>query len=233
MLLLRLRKTGVVENQPGAVALGLELEPGDRVDAGLPVADPPGLDEPLVRHQLEVPSRDHAAETRKGTAGFSRDLGGGSAGHLAELLGVRERLVDALGAGVDDDFLMNRTGHRAALLRLETKSVPILRLFSSLSSTPAGNRSGLPAPDLAVGRSSDDELMALRPGAEEGLKQGAHALEPGRVETLRIFLRPPEADGGDVVRIRVRDQDDLVDEASPVSAPDPDRGMPARADQSP
>src|SRR5947209_19980660 len=73
--------------------------------------------------------------------------------------------------------------------------------------------SGSPSLDVAVGRSSDDEFLALRLRAEEGLEQGAHAVESGRVETLRILLRTPEADGGDMVRIRVREQDDLVHEA--------------------
>src|ERR1700760_2616234 len=60
----------------------------------------------------------------------------------------------------------------------------------------------LPTENLVIGGGSHDEFVALRPGGEERLEEGAHPVETGRVEALRVLLGPPEADGGDVARVR-------------------------------
>src|SRR5262249_6116366 len=107
VLALTLREARVVEDEPRPGALRLELELRDRVDARLPVADAPGLDDPLIGDQLDVAPLDHPAETGEGATDLRVDLGRGSAAELAELTGIGERLVDALGARIDNDFLVD------------------------------------------------------------------------------------------------------------------------------
>src|SRR4051794_33284423 len=136
VLALALRKARMVEDQPRPGALRLELELRDRIDARLPVADAPGLDDPLIGHQLDVAPLDHPAEAGEGAADLRIDLGRGSAAELAELAGIGERFVDALGAGIENDFLMDGLGHGNAPLvggKFQVSSAallePVCRLF--------------------------------------------------------------------------------------------------------
>src|ERR1700719_2417715 len=73
-----LGKAGMVKDDLGSRALLDELELRDRVSTWIPVAHSPGLDDSRVRHKLDVPSQDDAAEERERasylTADFSRRL---------------------------------------------------------------------------------------------------------------------------------------------------------------
>src|SRR3954452_17307410 len=100
-------------------------------------------------------------------------------------------------------------------LTVRAPRIPSIAVFFPLSTTACerGGPPDSPTENLVIGGGSHDEFVAFRPGGEKGLEQGAHAVETGRVEALRVLLGPPEAEGGDVIRIRVREQHDLVDEA--------------------
>ncbi len=93
-----------------------------RVDAGIPVGGTPGLDDAFVGDELDLPADDEAAEGGECAAGFGADLRGwGACGHARlhgvaelddalELFRVGESFVDALGAGCEEDFLVNGFG---------------------------------------------------------------------------------------------------------------------------
>src|SRR6266700_8060749 len=100
------RESRMVEEELGIVALPLQLEADDRIDALRPGAGAPSLDDALVGHQLDIASRDHSAETRKGASRGPIDLGW-CVGEFAELLGIEQRVEDALRAGIEDDLLVN------------------------------------------------------------------------------------------------------------------------------
>src|SRR5882672_5295267 len=99
MLGLAFGKAGVIEGEQGAASLRLQFEPRDRIDAFVPVAGAPRLDDAAVGNQLDVTPRDHSAEARKRIAGCAADLGGSTAAQGAELLAVGECGVDPFGAG--------------------------------------------------------------------------------------------------------------------------------------
>src|SRR5260221_9529597 len=107
VLLLRRRKTGMVKDEPGLGALLLELESGDRVDAILPRLGAPCLDDPLIGRQLDIAPHHHSSKAGKGTTRFGADLGWSPTAHRAELLSDSERFIDALGAGLKNNFLMD------------------------------------------------------------------------------------------------------------------------------
>ena len=108
MLLLLRRESGVVQDEPSPSAFGLELEPGNRIDAFGPVDDAPSLDDSLLGDQLDVASYDMAAEAGEGTARPGVDLGRETPRQGAELFGGQERVVDAAWARSQLDFLMDR-----------------------------------------------------------------------------------------------------------------------------
>src|SRR5580658_897340 len=118
----------MVKNDPGAGILLDELEPRNRVNAGMPVPRAPGLDNSLVRHELDVPSRDIPAEEREGASHFTTDLGALVAqvhglqhatklDDLVELFGVNECFVDALPAGFEYGLLVDRFRRMRNFLR--------------------------------------------------------------------------------------------------------------------
>src|SRR5579864_9281737 len=111
-------KARMVEYDLGPGALLHELELRNRIDARSPAARSPRLHDSLVRHKFDVPSRDVAAEERERASHFTTDLRGlASQVHglqdstelydLVELLGVGERIIDALPARFETSFLVN------------------------------------------------------------------------------------------------------------------------------
>src|ERR1700681_1966242 len=92
-------KAGMVQDQAGTGALRLQFESDDGIDAGRPLTDPPSLDDPLIGDQLNV-SRCHSAAEKVANPAFYRmDLSWISS-KRGELLGIEERFVDALRAGL-------------------------------------------------------------------------------------------------------------------------------------
>lgn len=57
-------ETGVVEDDSGAGALFEEFKLGNRIDAVAPSSRPPGLYNPALGYQLQIPSHDVAGEKR-------------------------------------------------------------------------------------------------------------------------------------------------------------------------
>jgi hypothetical protein len=68
-------EAGMVEDQPGAGALRLQLETRDGVKPLRPLCEPPRLDDALIRNQLNVSSHHAATETVECPTGFGVDLG--------------------------------------------------------------------------------------------------------------------------------------------------------------
>jgi len=89
---------------------------GERVRTGWPVHYSPGLHDPLRGQELEVTPDDVSIEERKGAANVTRDLRRGRVLHAAEgrelreFVGVGERSVNARGAGIQRDLLVDCLG---------------------------------------------------------------------------------------------------------------------------
>ena len=96
----------VIEDEGDLGGAGLELEVDDGVDACVPVCGAPGLDDALAGDKLDVAADDEAAEEREGSAGAGID-GGGKAGKGGELLLVEEGLIEALGGGLEVNFVVD------------------------------------------------------------------------------------------------------------------------------
>src|SRR5690242_1382936 len=108
------RHAGVVDDEAGAVLLAAEREADDRVHAGVPFrrvhgAEPPSLHDALARDKLDLTALDPTAEEAEclthAVAELRRHARGGG-----ELLAVGQHLVDGLGGGGDDGFLVNEHG---------------------------------------------------------------------------------------------------------------------------
>src|ERR1700687_1196107 len=115
---LALGKARMVKHDHSSGALFHELELRNRVDAWFPATRSPGLDDSLVRHQIDVPSHDIAAEKCERASHFTANLRGlASCGHgihdsaelydLVELFGVGECFVDVLPARFENSLLVN------------------------------------------------------------------------------------------------------------------------------
>jgi hypothetical protein len=100
-------EAGVVEDQPRSGALRLQLESSDGVKPLRPLCEPPRLDDPLIRNQLNVSSYHAATETIECPTGFGVDLGRARS-ERAELLGIQKRFVNALRTRLVFNLLMNR-----------------------------------------------------------------------------------------------------------------------------
>src|SRR5437879_1010671 len=64
-----------------------------------------------MRNELDVASRDHAAETRKGATALAIDFGRSTPSELTEFLGIEKRVVNALEARADHDLLPDGVRH--------------------------------------------------------------------------------------------------------------------------
>lgn len=114
----------MVKNDSGRGPLGHELEFDNRVNAHGPSAHSPRLDNSLARNEFKVTSGDITTEERKLAAQFPTDLRGlvGSRRQHAgfhdstelddpvELLGIGQGLVQALGRGLENNFLVDGFG---------------------------------------------------------------------------------------------------------------------------
>src|SRR6185437_13321732 len=105
------RHAGVVDDEAGAVLLAAEREADDRVHARVPFrrvhgAESPCLHDALARDKLDLTALDPAAEEAECLTHAVAELRG-HAGGGGELLAVGQHLVDGLGVGVDDGFLVN------------------------------------------------------------------------------------------------------------------------------
>src|SRR5580698_5493190 len=96
-----------------------ELEPDNRINSCWPVARSPGLDNPHVRHKLDVSSRNVPAVKRKRASCVPADLSGfiwqvhrlqgpTELYHASKKFGIGKRFVDALRARRENRFLVNR-----------------------------------------------------------------------------------------------------------------------------
>ena len=65
------REAGMVEDELGTGALGIELEAYDGKDAGFPTGLAPCLNDALVGYQLELPANDVVAEDAECAAGLA------------------------------------------------------------------------------------------------------------------------------------------------------------------
>src|SRR6195256_2180846 len=103
-------EAGMVKDDPGPRVQIQQLEAHERVDATVPVSNPPRLDNQLVRYQFDVPAHDVAPEQDEATSLMRADLGRlrslrqlfhdpARPRHLVELAGVGQRLIDALASG--------------------------------------------------------------------------------------------------------------------------------------
>src|ERR1700733_349645 len=111
-------KTRMVKYDLGPRALLHKLEPRNRIDARSPAARSPGLHDSLVRHKLDVSSRYVPAKERERASHFTTDFRGlVSEVHgrqdstelydFVKLLGVSERVVDALPVRLENRLLVN------------------------------------------------------------------------------------------------------------------------------
>src|SRR5690242_1748602 len=108
------RHAGVIDDEAGAVLLAAEREADDRVHAGIPFrrvrgAESPCLHDALARDKLDLTALDPTAEEAEcltlAVAQLRRPTGG-----RGELLAVGQHLVNGLGSGGDDGFLVNEHG---------------------------------------------------------------------------------------------------------------------------
>ncbi len=76
MLCLSFGEAGVIKHEAGTRAILEEFEPRDRIDARRPIGCPPGLNDSLVRDELDNAPTDVAAENGKRTARLATDSGG-------------------------------------------------------------------------------------------------------------------------------------------------------------
>ena len=111
MIALAVGKTGVLEHDPRAWIVGLDLEARHRVHAFGPRGGAPRLDDADVGHQFELPSGDPPAERRERGSRLIADLRRRTAGHGAEFGAVDQRSVHAGGRGVEVALLADRGGH--------------------------------------------------------------------------------------------------------------------------
>lgn len=100
------REAGVVEDEGGFSGVGVEFEVDDGVDAWVPVTGAPGLHDALIGDEFNVAAGDLTAELGEGSAWGGID-GRIHAGEGGELLLVEDGLVEALGAGVEVDLVMD------------------------------------------------------------------------------------------------------------------------------
>jgi len=99
------------QGEPGFRALRFQFELDDRIHAFWPVASSPSLNNALIRYEFDVPARDHTAETRKNATRITADLRRRAAAEFAELLGIQQRVVNALRTRLKGNFLLYRVGH--------------------------------------------------------------------------------------------------------------------------
>src|SRR5882724_10789314 len=108
----------MVKDDLAAGALFEKFESGNRIDARRPVARSPGLDNPHVRHKLDMSSCDEPAVERKRASRFPADLCGfvrqmhrlqGSAElyDASKLFGIGKSFVDAPRARFENGLLVN------------------------------------------------------------------------------------------------------------------------------
>ena len=112
-------ESGVVEDNFCAGGVVDELEFGDRINTRRPVDDSPGLNDALIRDELDVAAEDVPAKEGEGASGSASDLrrriakghaglhGGAEVNDFVKLLGIEQGLVDALARRFEDGLLMN------------------------------------------------------------------------------------------------------------------------------
>jgi DNA-binding transcriptional ArsR family regulator len=110
------RETSVIQDKSRSVAMLLEFKSDNRIDARLPIANPPSLDDSLVLQQFKISADNHTSETRERAADFSAYFCRRAAGELAKLFRVCKRIVKALWACFEHDLLMDVSGHFLFLL---------------------------------------------------------------------------------------------------------------------
>jgi hypothetical protein len=119
------RETSVIQDKSRSVAMLLEFKSDNRIDARLPIANPPSLDDSLVLQQFKISADNHTSETRERAADFSAYFCRRAAGELAKLFRVCKRIVKALWACFEHDLLISE---------LEDSSCPSRRAASGLVS---------------------------------------------------------------------------------------------------
>src|SRR4029077_11576408 len=112
----------VIKDELAGISRPRQREVYDGVLTGVPTAGTPRLHQALILHHLQVSAGDVPPEEGEGTADLSADGGRlrirccepvcriTQARQRVELRGTRERLVDSLTAGAENDFLMDRLG---------------------------------------------------------------------------------------------------------------------------
>ena len=105
IVVLSLRKTGVIENNECLCTLLFEFKANNGVDARSPSGRTPGLDDALIWDELDIATEDSCAKHGKGTASFRVNIGG-LVRESGELLGIEKDAVDARKGRFENDFLV-------------------------------------------------------------------------------------------------------------------------------
>jgi len=95
----------VIENDCGLGNLLLKFKFDDRIDARGPTGGPPSLDDSLVGNKFYVSSNNLAPEDGKGASHFAIDFRRLTR-EATELLGIQERIINALRSRLNIDLLV-------------------------------------------------------------------------------------------------------------------------------
>src|SRR5580658_2943475 len=101
------REALLIENHLRLRPLLPEIKSHNRINSRLPMRGPPSLHNSLVRNQLDVSPNNPVPKHRKGASRFRTDQRW-LTGKRGEFLGIQQRLVNPLRAGLEYDFFMQR-----------------------------------------------------------------------------------------------------------------------------
>src|SRR5690349_7307176 len=103
-----LGKAGLVHDESGFGAMGVQLELDDRVHSVRPIADAPRLDDALIGQKLDVAPCDDPAEARESAPCIATDLGRCATREFTELSRIEQGFIDELRGCLEDNLLMYR-----------------------------------------------------------------------------------------------------------------------------